>query len=156
MDWGVGEGGWVTFDGFEEVAGCFQAGVGAVIAFGGEAHGGAVGAAGVGLLVVAEVAGWLWILGGKGGTRDLRSAAMPCQSDNHRTVAAVIVIIFLLQQLGNLIVHFLVVLLLWCEHASCLARTAFLHFRDASIVEIEIAGATGSCQGSERCIVAGS
>ena len=45
-----------TFDWFEEVSGCFQSGVCAVVSFRGEAHGGAVGAAGVGLLVVAGFA----------------------------------------------------------------------------------------------------
>ena len=39
---GVGEGLWCTFDWLEEVTGCFQASVGSVVTFGGEAHGGAV------------------------------------------------------------------------------------------------------------------
>ena len=42
-----------TFDWFEEITSGFEAGIGAVVAFRGETHGGAVGAAGVGCFVVA-------------------------------------------------------------------------------------------------------
>ena len=45
---GVGDPGELGFHGLEELAGGFEAGVGAVVAFGGEAHGCAVGAACVG------------------------------------------------------------------------------------------------------------
>jgi hypothetical protein len=51
----VGYPGEGFLDGREEVAGSNEAGVGAVVAFGGEAHGGAVGAASVGELVIAVV-----------------------------------------------------------------------------------------------------
>lgn len=86
-----------TFYGFEEVSGCFEASVCAVVTFGGETHGSAVGAAGVGFLVVAEIGCQTWDGGGRMGARGLRSTAVPCQSDNHRTVTAIIVIILVLQ-----------------------------------------------------------
>lgn len=37
----------------EEVTGCFEAGICAMVAFGGESHGRAVGAAGVGVFVIS-------------------------------------------------------------------------------------------------------
>lgn len=51
----VGYPGESCFDGLEEVAGGFEAGIGAVVTFGGEAHSGAVGTAGVGELVVTGI-----------------------------------------------------------------------------------------------------
>lgn len=45
----------LTFDGLEEITSCFQAGIGAMIAFGGESHGCTVGSAGVGELVIADI-----------------------------------------------------------------------------------------------------
>ena len=86
-----------TFYGFEEVSGCFEPSVCAVVTFGGETHGGTVRAAGVGFLVIAEVDCETWDGGGRMGARGLRSTAVPCQPDNHRTVTAIIVIILLLQ-----------------------------------------------------------
>jgi len=50
---GVGDPREGGVDGFKEVARGFEAGVGAVVAFGGEAHGGAVGTAGLGVFIVA-------------------------------------------------------------------------------------------------------
>lgn len=83
-----GEGG---LDGLEEVAGGLQTGVGAMVALGSEAHGGAVGTAGAGQLVV-----------GAGG--------VPCETKQDRAVAAVIVVVVLLEQLGDVVVGLLVVL----------------------------------------------
>lgn len=49
---GVGDPGELGLDGLEEVAGDFEAGVGAVVGFGGESHGGAVAATGASFFVV--------------------------------------------------------------------------------------------------------
>lgn len=49
---GVGDPWELGLDGLEEIAGDFEAGVGAVVGFGGESHGGAVAAAGAGFFVV--------------------------------------------------------------------------------------------------------
>lgn len=142
--WGTGEGrrdGLRTFDWVEEVTSGFQTGVGAVVAFGGETHGGAVGTAGVGESVVAgrwisccgrlEVEIW-----------HLRSTAMPRQPQKHWAVAAIIIIVLLLEQLGDKIIHLLIVILCRCEHASCLARASLLQLGDAAIVEIEVSCTT--------------
>lgn len=42
----------VTFDRLEEVAGCLETGVCAVVSLWGESHGGAIGSAGVGKFVI--------------------------------------------------------------------------------------------------------
>lgn len=42
----------LTFDRVEEITGCFQPSIGAVVSFGGESHGGAVGTSGIRQLVV--------------------------------------------------------------------------------------------------------
>lgn len=99
----VGDPGELLLDGFEEVARRFEAGVGAVVAFGGETHGRAVGAAGPRFFVVAIKGGgcsvfpllrlhrWWEIRD----SSDLRPTAMPCQPDDHRTVAPIVVVILL-------------------------------------------------------------
>ena len=67
---------------------------------------------------------------------------MPGQSQKHGTIAAIIIIVLLFQQLGNSIVHLLIVILCGCENASCLARASLLQLGDAAIIEIEVAGTT--------------
>lgn len=44
-----------TFDWLEEIASYFQSGIGAVVTLWGETHGGAVGAAGVGIFVISGI-----------------------------------------------------------------------------------------------------
>ena len=85
-----------TFDWFEEVSGCFQASVGSVVTFGGETHGSAVRATGISLLVVAVRVRYFSKSDTGVRIRGLRSTAMPCQSNNHWTVAAIIIVILLL------------------------------------------------------------
>lgn len=105
---GVGDPWEGLLDGGEEVAGCFEAGVGAVVAFRGEAHGGAIGATGVGQLVVAGVCQ----LRSKSERPEVnsRSRSVPCETQQDGTVATIVVFIMLLQQLRNLVVRLLVVL----------------------------------------------
>ncbi len=67
---------------------------------------------------------------------------MPRQPHNHGAIAAIIIIVLLLKQLGNVVVHLLIVILCRCEHASCLARASLLQLGDAAIIEIEVAGTT--------------
>ena len=52
---GVGDPGESGVNRLEEITRGFKAGVGAMVTFGGEAHGGAVGAAGFGVFVVARL-----------------------------------------------------------------------------------------------------
>ena len=78
----------------------------------------------------------------------LRSTAMPGQPQKHGAIAAIIIVVLLLQQLGNSIVHLLIVILCRCEHASCLARASLLQLGNATIIEIEVA-CTTSCKESD-------
>ena len=98
----VGDPGELLLDRFQEVAGGFQAGVGAVVAFGGEAHRGAVGAAGVGGGVVG-------------------AAAVPGEADDDRAVGAIVVVVLLFKALRDCVVDGLVVFLCRSEDARCLA-----------------------------------
>ena len=81
--------------------------------------------------------------------RHLRSAAMPCQPQKHRAIAAIIIVVLLLQQLGDEVIHLLIVILCRCEHASCFARASLLQLSDAAIIEIEVAGTT-RCKESDN------
>ena len=88
---GVGDPGEGLLDGLEEVAGGDQAGVGAVVTLGGETHGGAVGAAGAGLLVV----------GARG---------VPSETEEDGAVRAIVVVVLVDELLGDEVVDLLVVL----------------------------------------------
>ena len=99
---GVGDPGELLLDGVEEVAGGFEACVGAVVAFGGEAHGGSIRPTRVGCFVVG-------------------AAAVPGQADYDRTVGAIVVVVFLFEEGGDGVVYFLVVFLVWSEGTACLA-----------------------------------
>ena len=79
----------------------------------------------------------------------LRSAAMPRQSQKHRAIASIIIVVVLLKQLGNEVIHLLIVILCRCEDASCLARASLLQLGDATIIEIEVAGTT-RCKESDN------
>ena len=70
-----------TFDWLEEISGCFQAGVCAVVTFGGEAHGGAVRTAGVGFLVVAELLVSVLVQDG-----EVLKTCVPLQCHANRTI----------------------------------------------------------------------
>ena len=87
---GVGEPRELGLDGLEEVAGGEQAGVGAVVGLGGEAHGGTVAATSSGGLV-------------KG------ARCVPGETQQDGTEAAIVVVVLLLEARGNLVVHLLVV-----------------------------------------------
>lgn len=89
---GVGDPGEGLLHGLEEVASSDQTGVGAVVALRRETHGGTVGAAGAGLLVV-----------GAGG--------VPAETEEDGAVGAVIVVILVNELLGDEVVDLLVVLL---------------------------------------------
>ena len=65
-----------TFHWLEKVTGGFEAGVGAVVGFGGEAHGCTVGASSAGCFVVARACKYPEDTSIK--IKSLRSAAMPC------------------------------------------------------------------------------
>ena len=82
----------------------------------------------------------------------LRSAAMPCQPQKYGAVAAIIVIVLLLKQLGDEIIHLLIVILCRCEDASCLARASLLQLSDAAIIEIEVACTTRCEESNNRDI----
>lgn len=80
-----------TLDGLEEVTSSLQASIGTVVALRRKAHGSAIGATRLRLSIVG-------------------SGRVPGQAHQHRAIGAVVVLVLVLQLLGNGIVHLLVVL----------------------------------------------
>ena len=115
----------LPLDGFEEVAGGFEAGVGAVVGLGVEPHGCAVGAAGVGGFVVG-------------------AAAVPGEAEDDGAVGAIVVVVLFHQAGGDGVVDFLVVGLGWGERAAGLAGATFFWASEAAaaVVEVDVASAS--------------
>lgn len=113
---GVCDPGKLFLDWVQEISSGFQAGVRSVVTFRGESHGGAVGATGVGQLVVSALFFSFpisaWVL-----DQHLRSAAVPCQSYDDGTITSVVVVILLFEKLRYSVVYLLVVLLFRCKDA---------------------------------------
>lgn len=84
----------LTLDWLQEVPGSFETGIGAVVGFGGKSHGCTIAASGLGVRVVS-------------------SRSMPGQSDEDWSIAAIIIIILILELLRHSLVYLLVVLVGW-------------------------------------------
>src|SRR3954453_12901269 len=80
-----------TLNWLQEVSGGLQSSVRSVISLRLESHGGSIAASSLGLDIIS-------------------SRRMPRQSHEDRSVRPIIIIILLLQPLGNLIIHLLVIL----------------------------------------------
>ena len=93
---GVCDPGELLLHRLQKVTSSFQARVGTMITFGREAHRSAVGAAGLGQLVVG-------------------ARRVPAETHEHGAVGAVVVVVVVHQPLRDGVVHLLIVLLRWCE-----------------------------------------
>ena len=100
-------------DGLEEIAGGLETSVGAVVTFGGEAHGSAVGTTSSRHLVVAVVCQFMCLIDMR--AEYSRSRGVPCKAKKNGTVATIIVVVVLLKPLGDVVVDLLVVLKPGCE-----------------------------------------
>ena len=152
-----------TLDGLEEVSSCFEASVGSVIAFRGKAHGGTIGAAGLGVFIVAAgLSANLALQKRRRKQYYARSTAVPGQANNHRTIAPIIIIFLLLQSFGNGIVHFLIGIFVGRECSTGCARGRFLDLfsfsgltRISTLREVVSASAASEGQSSEQQSCAG-
>lgn len=142
----------LTLDGFEEITSCFQARVGAVIAFGGKSHRCTIRAAGVGIFVIADRNEYGRLGFGRRDKHDSRPTTMPGQADNDRTITPIIVVIHLFQSRSDSIVHLLIIVLVGCENTPTFARTSFLELSEASVVEVEVSttSSTGETEDSKK------
>ena len=74
------------------------------------------------------------------------STGVPCQSHQHWAIASIIVVIFLHQQMCDLVIHFLVIGLRGLENTLGLPRAAFRHKKLVYVLLVEVV--EGSCTGS--------
>lgn len=140
----------LTLDGFEEVTSCFQAGIGAVVAFGGKSHGCTIRAAGVGIFVVADRHECWKHVFQRQDRHDSRAATMPGQADDDRAVAPIVVVVLLFQSGSDEIVHLLVIFLARRENTTTLTGASFLELSQAPVVEVEIStSSTGETEDSK-------
>ena len=122
--------GWdgLTLHWLEEVSGVLQTSIGTVITFWSKPHSRTVAATGSCSCIVG-------------------TAAVPRESDQDWTIAAIVVLITLDQEVGDLVVDLLVVLFRWLENTWRLPCAAFgqVHVLDADVSLFEVEVATSSC-----------
>jgi len=125
---GIGNPWELLLDGLHEVSGSLQTSIGTVVTFWGKSHGSTIATTSSGCCIVG-------------------SACVPGQSHQDWTVASIIIVIFLLECLGNLVVNLLVIFGLGTEDTLSLTGRAREEGAVALGVEV-VPGATSGGKGT--------